>query len=646
MALKIALLNVAGINEDPFEFGSGALEKADGKILGPDNMNSLENIVKKEFYNSTFNNLSDTAKAIFANLDDEIKRKSGNGDASGNGDPNNFKFYDKINNSKINSKIGDASISELKTRLFSANVRGETSPLNKDNIEAVGETYFKKAIEAMNKNNPEIYKDKTKDDLLIDITTFITNKFINDKKDGIIKKNVKDAYWNAKGAKPGVEDATFDKQPNQADANKFFISGWVFFCAFVIYCIVKYLLRERYTVSDCLKPVDEDPKIDFNWINVNDIVEKEKNLKIKLLQSLMNDNSEYDIVCLNETIPFLDNEINNPLNSAKLYSDNLEGNAVAQSSIFVKSMINTTTSDPSILEVLNPPSNTEYTGYIAESKTIKKGDINVISIHATSTQATHPQKLNALLNALKETNQPILLCIDGNIESKNTKKVLSSEDTPMIIDKKISLYAPSEDADAAVVLGDIDSTGTVTSYKARTYLQPQPDKANLEVKEPRDYIIGINLNYKLDKSSILTHNGRKFIEVGKENGGAMKTPNENFPFDHFVVTATISPSLTGQILAVEKRKNKSFGRKLHGAVGNIGQGIVQRASNFRDHFRDHFRKSPQIAGGVKRKRSSKKRGRVATKKRVNRARVQSKKRKPSTKSRKHKRKRSSKTKKR
>jgi hypothetical protein len=98
----------------------------------------------------------------------------------------------------------------------------------------------------------------------------------------------------------------------------------------------------------------------------------------------------------------------------------------------------------------------------------------------------------------------------------------------------------------------------------------------------------------------------------------------------------------------------------------IRNGIYQPAAKLNAHnppqprtgFREGFRRRvinplskrfirrSQEAGGAKRKRSSKKRGKVATKKRVNRARVQSKKRKPSTKSRKHKRKRSSKTKKR
>jgi hypothetical protein len=99
----------------------------------------------------------------------------------------------------------------------------------------------------------------------------------------------------------------------------------------------------------------------------------------------------------------------------------------------------------------------------------------------------------------------------------------------------------------------------------------------------------------------------------------------------------LSKSLTDQIKDVEERNKKSFGRKLGTAVGAMRKGIVQTASNLGDRFR---RRRLQEAGGAKRKRSSKKRVRVATKKRVNKARVQSKKRKPSTKSRNYKRKHS------
>ena len=70
-----------------------------------------------------------------------------------------------------------------------------------------------------------------------------------------------------------------------------------------------------------------------------------------------------------------------------------------------------------------------------------------------------------------------------------------------------------------------------TTLKKRTFLQPQVNKANEEVKASRDVLL-TDLNFK--KPRVVSILDKKAEEVGF-------IPCEEHPYDHFVVTAYIDP---------------------------------------------------------------------------------------------------------
>jgi hypothetical protein len=735
-SLKIATLNVGGINDNAFEFGIG-LPDYFGKKLNQACKTALArnvNAVKDAFRDLLNNNDTDekivAAKKKFLNNTKHIFEEKEKNQVwklneiltkAGQKNENEFKQFTDFKNSKFfsgcfvskcNIFYGDNEngLNYLK-QMFN-------NPKEIDSLKSKNEAIFAilNAISEPSKNysSLESLDYKYGGDKLPKIKTGMTEN--NIKK---IEKKINKEKEKSQGSSTKSDDRTAlgDYAEGTGTNNEHVKIRKAYYNSGLL--ILTYLFAS--TIYDAFEQkIKSDDNIELlkKIIRTTDnatVIQTQK--KQSLISSIMD---IYDVACFLEPVPEnFSPETRESWKTSGLTSEPSDKDKMPV--IYANPKKYELVSNDDDINKVNSII-TDHSSYISENNIVSINRKNsgeplcvILAIHAVSFANEEKNKEGGIVNekmSVKFTNlmdslnnispklsKSLLICIDSNSPWSNTLPGGMELVSPAGMNE-LSGPLTEKKADAMIT-----SKQYFTTNKARTYMQPQIEKAGMADRTTKDLIILKNSdkNKWLVKGdlNILTHDGSNFVSVNTTEADRTKCPTENFPFDHFVVTATISPSspssnnrtqtnitksLAPKNKYIEIRPNdvgpfpvrqhregssahhyssannmfplRSTGltsnemrkrlsninnrkkRSLKERMGRRLQGLSNIRQRIGDKISRRFRPSTAVAaaGGAKRKRSSKKR--------VNRARVQSKKRKPSTKSRKHKRKRSSKTKKR
>ncbi len=168
---------------------------------------------------------------------------------------------------------------------------------------------------------------------------------------------------------------------------------------------------------------------------------------------------------------------------------------------------------------------------VKESKEIisifsEEANFLLVSAHLASKQKEALPQLNKLItkinNFISTTGASFIMGIDSNIDAYD-------EEDP----KPMNTLLPEG------IHSSSDSKPT--SRKTRTWLQTQMDKADVAKNKCIDYII---TNHNIGRTKVIskstTVNGKITIANGNNaNNSSVLTPNRNWPFDHFAVSAEI-----------------------------------------------------------------------------------------------------------
>ena len=505
----LALLNVGGINSVPSEYGLG---------LTPAMM-QLNSDIKTELEKK------DGGKTLQTLLDEAVRPPTGWQEGEGEGEwiekfticgspakdvieGNPEKGIEGIK-TVIPQGILDTKITKLKTKLFSGSTKDvwENTTGEETSVEQI-------VMTVGNKNSDYSYK--------------LDEKYFKGGKDGsgktddldVIKKVLPEDYKTEMIDLEEFKSYLKNNEDTKLLIDKYFNVGLFAYTVFIAKLIYKIISKSK----------------DKWWmtgsIHKDEAIGNIKKNKKKQIEELI---KKYDIVCLNEVHDdLIDKKDINIIESNRSKDDTYS--CIITKNTFLFPIYKPTDKDKDLDAISSALS--------SECVIAKFEDIYIICHHAPSFKPGHREKFKTVLKEISKqlSNEKVIYCVDsnspfttnGDIQTFDGPFTLSA---PVNINENINENKNGRTEKTYPAAGqDPTSNEYYTTYKERTYLQTQLDKAGLKDKSSKDFIITKGFTKVGFPLVSRTFGGLKGMIADKADYTENKIPDENYPFDHHVVS--------------------------------------------------------------------------------------------------------------
>ena len=559
--MSIALLNVNGIDHEPFSFGLGL---GNGIMTGQDCLNDR---LKKLFDKELTEILGEVQKPDFLDDGDDVKNQI---DAL-------FEETGKLKLKAIdiNPKLPGAD-RKAKTKLFSGLVKNNLSIWETPNMTKIQELIL------THKSN--LQKKETINNIMKEFFTYFFNLEIETQEvdpqtgEPVFKKHkfesiLEEKYWKKD------DKGEYKKDAKELDKNIFFVNDTD---AYDMEKIKEYYNGGLYAYTYlCLKEILNTDEKTIEKLFLKD-TENILQTKKKVIKDLANNHL---IVCINE---FHDTLIDDEILNYNIIKSDKAGDKKYSVILSKQTDLLKEPKDPKKQELVEK---NEMGGEIVHcTATIDGVSYTIICHHAGSYSMKHKKSFNTTLDNINKAYENLIYCVDSNspytlksdIEDHNLKLV-----SPILINEL------SDDKKPEKTPIQVSSLTNYTCYKVRTFLQPQLDKAGLPDKTSKDFIIcSKNIN-NIKHTGIMMNTAEGIKEKNSD-----KIPTIEHPLDHFIVVATLgsapdAASGSASDAAPKRAKHWDIAKRnlsMLSKMGKMGKMAAARAKNQSKHITDPLKK--------------------------------------------------------
>ncbi len=392
------------------------------------------------------------------------------------GSKSNVNYFDK------NNKTNPSNVKKSLKSRFANQLKANITSMKAISPALTQVWYLAKELDGkMGTNNAKRYS-VCYDNKLVDLSTI--NRSVNN---GVMSFNTFRNNWinkfldtsNANNNNYGhkIESMNIQGVPNGADKVKA-VMGLITYD----YLVYKSLIESNISQSDYLQIVSGGITVDMKNSYINDNILASNN---------------YDVLCLQEVVDGFNL-------TATGYTMLPISGEVNGSIIIVKSSLSDGFTQ---IDTFN---SVRGAGKEDEIRAYQKNNLILVSGHLNSSSKVSDielGRLKSVIDTLVLENNQVIVGIDAN-----------NEETPS---KMSGLNITNITASNGKVLP--------TSFKMRTWIQTQFNKADVLAKKTIDHIIS---NNPLSNSEIVKSN-------------TLATPNANWPFDHYLVKSTVDVTMSG-----------------------------------------------------------------------------------------------------